>query len=148
MAFYYRVLWYGGPFLKKVGVQLGQNMDRAAIHLQRAVIQSFGSPQAYPDDYNLYNRVGDRISAKQFRKKQHSRPGEPPFVQTGHLRRSIKFDRPSTLTRRVGSTLRGSPHSYAFYLEMGTSIMAPRPYLRPTLAREQRNLLRIIAHGA
>ena len=38
-------------------------------------------------------------------------------------------------------------HSYAFYLEYGTSKMQARPYLRPALARCRGALFRIIAGG-
>lgn len=55
-----------------------------------------------------------------------SAPGEPPHKQTGFLRESVTYeiDEPS-LTARVGSNA-----EYAKPLELGTSKMKPRPWLR------------------
>ena len=82
---------------------------------------------------------------------QHSAPRETPYVQTGMLRRSIAWAAPAKLVRLVGSMLKpqggeGS-HSYAWYLEYGTSKMAARPYLLPALRRLRGQLFRIIATG-
>lgn len=60
-----------------------------------------------------------------------SSPGQPPSVRTGRLRGSI--------TWRVGVDALspyvdvGSAVTYAAYVELGTSRMAARPYLRPAL---------------
>lgn len=60
-----------------------------------------------------------------------SQPGQPPSVRTGRLRGSITF--------RVGIDALspfvdvGSSVVYAAYVELGTSRMKARPYLRPAL---------------
>ena len=62
-----------------------------------------------------------------------SEPGEPPHLDTGTLARSIDWeveDQPRSIVGRIGTNL-----DYGRYLELGTSIMAPRPYLRPALDR-------------
>lgn len=65
-----------------------------------------------------------------------STPGKPPAVVTGRLRASITW-RPGldALSPYVDI---GSAVLYAPYVELGTSRMAARPYLRPALeaARE------------
>ena len=60
-----------------------------------------------------------------------SEPGQGPAVRTGRLRGSI--------TWRLGEDWHGvfadigSAVTYSVYVEMGTSRMAARPYLRPAL---------------
>ena len=84
-----------------------------------------------------------RSKARAWREEQHSKPGDPPFVQTGTLRRSITFVVFEDLKRsryvlRVGSSLKpleNQKHSYAWLLEMGSpgGQLAARPYLRPAV---------------
>lgn len=59
-----------------------------------------------------------------------SAPGEPPASDTGRLLSSIghRIRVEDTLVAQVFADAR-----YATYLELGTSKMAPRPFLRPAL---------------
>lgn len=60
-----------------------------------------------------------------------SSPGQPPAVDTGRLRASITHEvgRDSGgLVAKVGTNV-----TYAAHLELGTSKMAARPFLRPAL---------------
>lgn len=62
---------------------------------------------------------------------QASAPGDSPASDTGHLLASIEQsleEDANGVYGRVGSRLQK-----AEYLEMGTSLMAPRPFLRPAL---------------
>lgn len=55
--------------------------------------------------------------------------GEPPFIQTGRLRRSITneiIQEAEEVLLRVGTNVK-----YAAHLEFGTKKMAARPFLRP-----------------
>lgn len=61
-------------------------------------------------------------------KRVSSAPGEAPAVQSGQLYNSLQMKVSGKLERTVGTT---APHGA--YLEFGTSKMAPRPYLRPSL---------------
>lgn len=69
-----------------------------------------------------------------------STPGEPPHKQTGRLRSSIaqSYDE-SAMTSRVGT-----PVAYGKFLELGTSKMAARPYLRAALAENRKEIVKII----
>ena len=63
--------------------------------------------------------------------KNPSLPGEPPKKVTGELQRSIAWvteSDTSSIALQVGTNL-----EYGRYLELGTSKMVARPYLRATL---------------
>lgn len=135
--------WYGADVLARVSTEVSRRLDIACIMLTNDIVKSFGSAPPMPKGLK-------GVSTETWRHAFRSKPGEPPHVDAGHLRRSIGFDSPNVLTRRVGSTMKpgdeynpgGGDHSYAWYLEMGTSRMAPRPYL---LAAVRRNRARIRA---
>ena len=143
------IVWYAKQVMDKVEAQVQQNMDKAAILLQGEIVKSFGSPPAVPEGWKPGR--SKKSAEKVWRGKQHSAPGEPPYVQTGMLRRSITWAAPTKLIRLVGSMLRpqgeSGSHSYAWYLEYGTTKMAARPYLLPALRRLRGQLFRIIATG-
>jgi hypothetical protein len=67
-----------------------------------------------------------------------SKPGEPPRKQTGHLRRLVTYEVVETeLTGRVGIPSDPEHGNYGVALELGTSNMAPRPWLRRALAESK-----------
>lgn len=73
-----------------------------------------------------------------------SLPGEFPRKQTGDLRRRIAYEvDEASLVARVGTNL-----LYGKFLELGTKKMAPRPFLRRTLAAERDAITRLLAGGA
>lgn len=136
--------WHPQKFIKGVTDKVGKNLDRAAITLVAEVKESFGSPQKMPKGQRT-KVTGKRMKAKTFRAYQHSRAGQPPFVQTGNLRRSISYDKPESMLRRVGSTMQSKSGGYALHLELGTRNMKARPYLRPALKKLQAKLAKIVA---
>lgn len=76
-------------------------------------------------------QVPGKLYAWPARAKPHtaSAPGATPAVDTGQLRASYGHS-------VTGNDLRiASGSEYAGYLEFGTSRMAPRPHLRPLMAR-------------
>ena len=72
-------------------------------------------------------------------KKRHvpSRPGEPPAVREGDLRRGIEATQPAPLLVRVTSNDRK-----AAWLEFGTSQMEARPYMRPARDKVKPEIIR------
>jgi HK97 gp10 family phage protein len=67
----------------------------------------------------------------------------PPAFRTGTLQRSIRSEvttRGGVIRGRVGSTA-----DYAAHLEMGTSKMRKRPFLRPSLDKTQQEAPRALA---
>lgn len=138
------LIWKGAAVLKKYQEDLGRNMDRVGIMLQREVVESFGNPPPMPEE-GATNKRGGKISAKRWRRTHHSQPGETPFVQTGMLRRSIQYNLNGTKLL-LGSTLQpqSSKHSYAWILEWGGSRIAARPYLRPAVRKNRSLIVRML----
>lgn len=93
-------------------------VEKAAIVLEKHIKQTLsqrGTGRRYPRGKKTH---------------QASAPGEPPAVDTGQLRASIRREKAGLFTWRVGTGLEHAPH-----LEYGTSKMAPRPFMRPALER-------------
>lgn len=67
-----------------------------------------------------------------------SKPGEPPHRRTGTLRNSIGYEIQGLLAR-VGTWLK-----YGYWLEWGTVKMEARPWLRPGLANNAKQIKDIV----
>jgi HK97 gp10 family phage protein len=88
-------------------------------------------------------KTGGRLSSKGARggkQRIHSQPNQPPFVQTGNLRASIGYllskEGKNNLFLDIGAIRKAKIEvTYAKALELGTSKMAPRPYLMPVIKR-------------
>lgn len=137
-----RFVWKGEEFKTKLKRHIQQSLDIAAITLVNDIKSSFGSSGG--------TLIGRTLSGatKEQRAANRSKPGGPPNVDTGHLKRNIGFDRPigRPLIRRIGTGI-GNKESvgYALWLELGTRFMLPRPYLRPALHRNRAKILRLIS---
>lgn len=68
-----------------------------------------------------------------------SLPGEPPNNNWGTLRNNIEKEKPKPLVRDISSNA-----PYAAGLELGTSKMLPRPYMRPALHDSREVIVRQI----
>lgn len=78
-----------------------------------------------------------------------SAPGEPPKLVTGRLRASIKGKVEPKKNRINGYVYTEDDIApYGIYLELGTSRMAPRPFLRPTLINNRPKLRQMLMRRA
>lgn len=132
------IRWYPQVFKAKLNAQMQRNLDKAAITLTNEITGSFGNSGA----------TGERSGAsKAQRAANRSQAWGPPNVDTGHLKRNIGYDKPSgrPLVRRVGTSI-GNKASvgYAMWLEFGTRMMSPRPFLRPALQKMRRTIRKIL----
>lgn len=81
-----------------------------------------------------------------------SKPGNPPAPDTGNLRNSIRYEvhgQGKEVYGIVGSTQKEP--DYATWTEYGTSKMAPRPWLRPNMLKNEswikKSLAKAVADG-
>lgn len=95
-------------------VDVGRDLARRAIKVEAAAKQSMG------------------------REAPPSTPGHPPAVRTGRLWGSITW-RLGTDSEGVYADI-GTAVYYAPFLELGTSRMAARPFLRPALESARSSL--------
>ena len=81
-------------------------------------------------------------------------PGKPPALDIGTLRTSIMSEvklSGLSVDGRVGPDIEhiaakapvGTDVNYGYYLEVGTSKIAPRPFLVPALRRTRRKVVKI-----
>jgi HK97 gp10 family phage protein len=101
----------------------------------------------------LRNKMREKVS-----KKVRSKPGDPPGLQSGNLKKGIKFVREPG-KRLVGV---GRPASHAHLLEFGTGpryvknyrgkggvkfvgAVQPRPFMIPTFEAEKENVEKILS---
>ena len=129
------VQWNGDQFLRNVEQQLGENLEKAAIYYKGEVKKALNRSQGYE------RYVGN--AGVYYHGLDPSSPGESPKKLTGYLQRSIAHE----MSQDKQVAFVGSALDYAFFLEMGTSKMRARPFLRPTLAACRDTILQILATG-
>lgn len=138
----YGIKWHGKEvFTEATKANVGA-MQKAAQFVERDVKMHFtlmGSGRTY--------KRGDKIH-------QAAMPGQPPAIDTGTLRASIMSEvatRAGGVRGRVGPDVQhiaakapaGTDVNYGLYLELGTSRMEPRPFLRPALKRTAKTVKKI-----
>lgn len=77
-----------------------------------------------------------------------SLPGNPPAPDTGNLRESIRYEvhgEGSEIYGVVGSTQKDP--DYAVFTEYGTNKMAPRPWLRPAMQKNNEWIRKSMANA-
>lgn len=77
-------------------------------------------------------RVSNGPSGPHYKNLNPSPPGGYPHKMLGDLQRSITYEMFSPNEARVGTNV-----EYGKFLELGTSKMAPRPFLRSTIDAER-----------
>lgn len=120
--------------------EVGRRVKAAAIFLSAQVKADISQPGTLR--YHPLSKKGVRSkSQKTVYNFTHSRPGNPPFKQSGNLRQSVGYEALG-LVARVGSAIK-KPR-YPYFLEMGTRRMAARPYLRRALVNYRPQLVALI----
>lgn len=110
-------VWRGDEFMADLADAIEDGLEVVAVELA--------------DDYG---EVLNRQSSNKTNGGRPSQPGEPPAKDTGTLGRSISYFAEDGQSIRVGVSRYSPAAQYALPLEYGTTRMAARPWLRPTLA--------------
>lgn len=137
--------WTPDDFLYGVADAVEEAMTKSCIHVERIARQSIGgkgSGRAY--------KRGKKIH-------KASAPGRPPARDTGTLASSVSYEvsrRGFNIQGRVGPDLgkirmrsRHTEPDYGSYLELGTSRMKARPWLKPALIRSQHKIMQYFKHS-
>jgi len=128
------VKWHGEKFYRraKTGTQKALKKVAQMVELEAKSLMTRGgrtpSGRAVPLREGSRTMIDPETGQRAGRIGSYrSRPGEPPRVQTGTLRRSITHELHPTLPiARVGTNV-----TYGKWLELGTRKMARRPFMTP-----------------
>lgn len=128
-----KIKWYGTAVLTLATQANNDAMHKATLLVERDVKRSFpkvGTGRIYRRD----------VRSKTKKTKIHiaSAPGQPPAIDTGHLRSSIQSKVQVRGINVLGEV--GSDMPYSLYLELGTRTMEKRPYLMPTVRKDKRKI--------
>jgi len=116
------IIWHGKAVQSKIAAGMQKNLTKAALFVVRKVKESLnvaGPTKTHPDT-------------------AASKPGQPPRKRTGTLGRSITHEVTAS-NARVGTNVK-----YGKFLEVGTSQMAARPYLRPAVNKNRKQIKKIL----
>ncbi len=116
-------------FRMKVDKQIKDRLENAGAYAENAVKMALSMPGG----------------GKLYGSHRASAPGQPPTTWSGDLRASITH----TVIKlgMLWTAIVGTDKDYAPKLEYGTSKMAPRPFMRVTIAKIQPTLWRLMAGG-
>lgn len=110
-------------------------LRRATVYLWTQLQRTLNVPNT---GTSVRLRSGRRVT----RYLDPSKPGEPPRKRTGWLQRNVAYEIDSEkLTVKIGCTANAP---YGLYLELGTSRMAPRPWLLVTAQKHARQIEQIV----
>lgn len=137
--------WRGEAFRQNFANATREGIMRASVYYHTACRRAVSVP-------NSGVRVPVKRRTKGGNKRTRtiypnpSKPGEPPRLRTGFGQRNIvhEFD-PVYPAARVGVRRNAM---YMFYLEIGTLRVRRRPWMLPTLQKNQATLGRLAALGA
>lgn len=130
---------WNDQYIKKIERTVGQRVQSAGYYLVGKTREKISVPGR--TFVASTTKSGKKRVVRGKLGSNPSKPGEAPHKQTGRLRVSVatEYD-PDTLTARVGTNVK-----HGKFLELGTSRMAARPWLRPSLSENKRDIVKIIA---
>ena len=141
------IKWYGKKVFDDVLSDATRRMNYCARFLERDVKSKFGTGKL--DMTKSYKVTkGGKIH-------HPAAAGEIPNILNGHLRASIGSEVVTGRKEVIGylgvddkklaaKADVGTDVKYGLYLEVGTTKMAARPYLRPSLYRNRKMILNIL----
>ncbi len=146
--------WHGDKVFKTATKANVVAMTKASLLVEAYVKKHFTlQGTGHTKDGKWVEGLGKRRT-RTGKKHYAARAGLPPAIDLGILRASITHKvkvKGGKVIGKVGSDKdyiaakaeAGTDVEYAYFLEVGTSKMKPRPYLRPALRRNRRKILKI-----
>lgn len=126
-----------------------RDLERAGVKLVnqlRLDLSKPGTGRIYTTWFYTDSRGNVRPWGRRPTPHRASAPGRPPAVDTGALRASYGHN-VTRLSPVLTELKLASGKDYAVYLEFGTSRMAPRPHMRPLMARRAVWIREEVAEG-
>lgn len=144
------LIWKGDELIALATQANIKAMNKAAITVQataKKLIGGTGSGRLY----RRRKQTGKRGSFRESDFHRASKPGSPPARDTGILANSVTFEvsvKNDKIKGSVGPDItkikaqapRSDP-DYGYFLEVGTSKIAKRPWLKPALVKSRRKIL-------
>lgn len=131
-----KVIWHGDAVRKAIQAEMVKRLSAVGVlgaNYAKELI-------SVPGDARQRDEKGRILKGQKKLPKRRSRPGDPPYKQTGHLRRSVAWEvNASDRLVRIGTNLK-----YGLYLELGTRKMAARPWLRRMLIEKRAYFKRLL----
>jgi len=126
-----RVVWRGRQFFEKTKAEQAIRMGRSVLFVQGQTKLLLNRSQPLKTQQS-----GLRVGL------DPSKPGEPPKRVEGSLLKSIATEVEVKGKRIIGRV--GTNISYAPFLELGTTRIRQRPFLRPALKRSKSAIKKIL----
>lgn len=121
-----------GEVMKKIADKAEERMFEAVNLVRNTTLETLSGPRSG----RIYKVPGTQVEYTA------SSPGEPPAVQLGDLRKSVKGGIEKEGKDVIGFI--GSELPKASMLEFGTSKMAARPWLRPSFEKASDGIKKIM----
>ena len=148
------VKWYGNQVFTLATEANIKAMKKAAHVVEKYVKTHFTLQGSGKTVKGIWKPGKGRKKTKSGKRHFASAPGEPPAIDIGTLRASIMSEVEQhgySIDGRVGPDVHyiwqhagvGTDENYGLYLEMGTSRMRPRPFLRPAIRITAHKILKI-----
>ena len=127
------VKWYGPQVTTEVKKITADKLERAARGFRDFLREKVSVP-------NTATLTGPGGKHTQLRGANPSEPGEYPHKLTGQLRRNINMEcDPTVMIARIGTNV-----LYGKFLELGTRLMEPRPWMSRGLMEFASRIKRIM----
>ena len=148
------IKWYGNRVFTLATEANVKAMHTAALLVEADTKKSFTLEGSGMTVGGVWKPGASRKKTKSNKRHMAAAPGKPPAIDTGILRASIMSEVDligTNVIGRVGPDVEhiaekaevGTDVNYGLYLEMGTSNMQPRPFLRPAIHRTRRKVVKI-----
>lgn len=139
--------WRGDAFIADVTAKVTRNVEAACVWVKSRARENISTPSrtvTYVRRANI--KTGERGALRKKlgkRGSSRSKPGDFPHKDYGTLRTAVAHQ---MVAGGEPKGLVGANVKHALYLELGTKNMAPRPWLRRTLAEETEAVVNIVGN--